>query len=276
MRRAVTAAIALTVAVAALAAQPALAAPPAKGGASSSLGIDVSWPQCGRTLPTDQAFGIVGVNGGLATTTNPCLADQLKWAAASKGGTKQDTAQLYVNTANPGGLGTASWPTSSTTENPYGACDGGDTLACAWQYGWNRAEEDVDLRFIPAARAAGVSTDPSTYMWWLDVELDNTWKTGGTASDKASNRAVLEGMTAHFVSRSARVGLYATPYQWGQIIGTVPAGSSLAGRDEWHPGARTQRGAERACTEQTLTPGGRITLSQFIAGGLDYNVSCIG
>src|ERR1039457_2468788 len=43
-------------------------------------GNDVSYPQCGVTLPSQQAFGIVGVNEGLANTTNPCLADEKAWA----------------------------------------------------------------------------------------------------------------------------------------------------------------------------------------------------
>lgn len=280
MRR-IAAAIALTLALAASVAQPALAAPPGgKGGSGtgsgSTLGVDISWPQCGTALPPGQAFGIVGVNGGLATTTNPCLPDQLRWAAASTGATQQARVQLYVNTANPGGLGTASWPTSSTPENPLGACDGSDTLACAWQYGWNRALEDVDQRFAPAAVAAGVSGSPAAYTWWLDVELGNTWKTGGTAFDQASNRAVLEGMTAQFLSRGARVGLYATATQWATVAGTVPAGSNLLGLDNWRPGGTSQRNAERACTAAPLTAGGHVTLAQFVSGGVDYNVSCIG
>ncbi len=70
---------------------------------TTKIGNDISWPQCGRTLPKGQAFGIVGVNGGKATTTNPCLADQLKWAAGSTGlNPNQPSTQLYVNTANPG------------------------------------------------------------------------------------------------------------------------------------------------------------------------------
>ncbi|WP_235779468.1 glycoside hydrolase family 25 domain-containing protein [Sinomonas notoginsengisoli] len=276
MRRA-AAAIALTLILAA-SAQPAMAAPSGgKGAAPSTLGIDISWPQCGTSVPTNQAFGIVGVNDGLANTTNPCLSDQLKWAAASKGGTAQAKVQLYVNTANPGGLNTASWPTSSTPQNPYSqACTGGDTPACAWQYGWNRASEDVDTRFAPAASAAGLSADPAAYRWWLDVELDNTWKTGGTSADQTSNRAVLEGMTAHFTSRGAKVGLYATAYQWGQIAGAVPASSNLTGLDNWRPGATTQRAAQAACAAAPLTAGGHVTLAQFVSGGIDYNVSCVG
>ena len=257
-----------------MAAAPSAAAPPAKGG--SKLGIDVSWPQCGQTLPSDHAFGIVGVNGGLATTTNPCLPDQLRWAASARGGTAQERVQLYVNTANPGGLGTASWPTSSSPENPHGACDGGDTLSCAWQYGWDRARDDVDGRFLPAAQTAGIPAEPSSYVWWLDVELENTWKDGGTQAGRASNRAVLEGMTAHFESRGGTVGLYSTAYQWREIVGTVPESSSLAGLDNWRPGGSSRRNAERACSAAPLTPGGRVVLTQFISGGLDYNVSCIG
>src|SRR5438105_13852995 len=53
------------------------------------VGNDISYPQCGKTLPTKQAFGIVGVNGGIATTTNGCLTTQLKWAARSTGVTDQ-------------------------------------------------------------------------------------------------------------------------------------------------------------------------------------------
>ncbi len=112
----------------------ASAARPAAGSPTRTpLGIDVSWPQCGKRLPTGQAFGIVGVNGGLATTTNPCLKDQLLWAKQSVGGTAQDAVQVYVNTANPGGLNTDSWPKNNLdpadniTTNPYGTCDGTDS-----------------------------------------------------------------------------------------------------------------------------------------------------
>jgi hypothetical protein len=49
--------------------------------APSLVGADVSYPQCGTPMPTGQAFAVVGVNGGRPTTTNPCLADQLAWAA---------------------------------------------------------------------------------------------------------------------------------------------------------------------------------------------------
>jgi hypothetical protein len=43
---------------------PSAAAYPAQQG-SVPAGSDVSYPQCGKTLPSGQAFGIVAVNEGL-------------------------------------------------------------------------------------------------------------------------------------------------------------------------------------------------------------------
>lgn len=136
------------------------------GGATAELvGCDISYPQCGRRLPTDHYFGIVGVNGGNAATFNPCLTDQLTWANTAKDGSLQEKIQLYVNTANPAqddSYGWASWPTTGTT--PYGNCSGyrTDDLACAWQYGWNRSVE-TEAYFIDKAKEAGISFDTIKY-----------------------------------------------------------------------------------------------------------------
>ena len=74
---------------------------------SSGPGIDVSWPQCGQTLPKQPAFAIVGVNNGLANNTNPCLASQFAWAktAMSPAATAQPRVALYVKTPTPAGRG---------------------------------------------------------------------------------------------------------------------------------------------------------------------------
>lgn len=260
---------------------PALAArAPSKPTTTSKLGIDISWPQCGKAFPKGQAFGIVGVNGGLATTTNPCLKEQLLWASGSSGAANQPKTQLYVNTANPGGLNTPSWPQSNTdmagnlAPNPHGVCDGSDSIACAWQYGWNRAEEDVRIRFKPAAQAAGMSDNPANYRWWLDVETENTWKED--TAGHPSNVADLEGMVDYFTSVSVNTGIYSTAYQWGQIVGdAVTAGSNLNGRDSWLAGAKNEADAEKRCSLPPLTAGGKVTLNQFIARGFDYNHSCV-
>jgi hypothetical protein len=111
-------------------------------------------------------------------------------------------------------------------------------------------------------------------MWWLDVETTNTWQTGSPDA-LARNRASLEGMTAYLVSSGARVGLYSTGRQWSQIVGTVPAGSTLTGRDSWLAGARSQADAQAACGKPSFVPAGRVTLSQYVGGALDRNQSCV-
>jgi hypothetical protein len=235
----------------------AQAAPPD----ASLQGVDVSYPQCGQPLPTGQAFALVGVNGGRATTTNPCLAAQLDWAAQSTGGTVHDDVQLYVNTGNPAGAG--SWPQAG--DNRYGICDGSNSRACAYQYGWDRAYDDATIRGI---------SHPEQYMWWLDVELANSWDyTDGGA---IRNAAVLEGMTDYFTAIGSRgVGLYSTRYQWDVIVGSgADAESSLNGLANWRPTGNTLEGAQANCGLAPLTPGGFIELTQYTTD-LDYNHSCI-
>jgi|SRR5215218_2433959 len=272
-------AVVLSLSVVLLPATPVGAAPSA---ASTPVGNDVSWPQCGKALPTTHAFGIVGVNGGLANNTNPCLTDELRWASRATGASAQAKVQLYVNTGNPGGLNTPSWPRSNvdpmgnTAPNPHGTCNGADTVACAWMYGWNRASEDVQVRFPAAAAAAGVSQDPSSYPWWLDVELENSWKTGGTAFDFQSNVADLEGMVAYFSEQGITVGVYSTGYQWGIIVGQLHPDSALNGLDSWLPGASNLKDATSNCSLRPLTPGSRVVLTQYVARGLDHDHSCIG
>jgi hypothetical protein len=239
--------------------------------------LDISWPKCNQSVPTNQSFGVVGVNGGLANNTNSCLKNQLLWASKSSGATAQDKAQLYVNTANPGGLNTTSWPKNNTdpagnvSSNPYGDCDNSDSLACAWQYGWNRAVEDAVFRLGPA------TTSPaSSYIWWMDVETSNTWKLSGTTFDQQSNTADMEGMSAYFQSVGGRVGIYSTGPQWSKIVGSsVSSQSNLNGLINWRPGGSSQSTAQQACNAKSLTEGGKVTMTQFISRNLDYDYSCI-
>jgi hypothetical protein len=261
------AAVAVALALPATSASAAPAVPPTVGG-------DVSHPQCGQSLPTGQAFGVVGVNGGLATTANPCLAAQLRWAWRSTGAVAaQPKAQLYLNTANPGEVRdlVTTWPTSGDT--PYGGCDGRNTTACSWQYGWERARTSVSSFFVPAASSARVDASPGSYTWWLDVESANTWQSA-TSAGQARNRASLEGMAAYVRSRGGSVGLYAIPADWREIVGTVTWDSNLYRLPSWLPGATSQSGAIADCRRPPLTNGGRVSLSQFVSGGLDQDVSC--
>ena len=251
-----------------------LAVPGTASAAPTTVGYDVSYPQCGSSLPKDRAFAVVGVNGGLSTKANPCLSTQLSWAWKSSGAVRaQPRAQLYVNTANPGEIRdqVSTWPEDGTT--PYGTCDGGNSLACSYQYGWERAANSVTTFFLPAARTAGVETSPAAYTWWLDVETMNTWQSGSAAA-LARNRATLEGMTAYLASQDARVGIYSTSYQWNQIAGTVPADSELAGLPSWLAGATSLNGARSNCSRSALVPDGEVTMTQYVLNGWDRNNSC--
>jgi hypothetical protein len=111
---------------------------------------------------------------------------------------------------------------------------------------------------------------PSEHKWWLDVETGSSWE-----SNTANNIADLEGMVAYFRSIGAATGLYSTSVQWAQIAGTVPAGSSLNGIESWIPGAVTPDGAKANCQAPSLTPGGKVTLTQWSpSSGLDGDYPC--
>lgn len=232
---------------------------------SAAVGNDVSWPQCGGTLPDTPAFGIVGVNNGTADSTNPCLQAELSWATSSSGGTGRPLVSLYVNTANPGTAGSW-WPDSNTYAgttviNPYGQCTTGSYgAACSYMYGYGKAHDDATVRGV---------TNPSSLTWWLDVETGNTWST-----DTAANIADLEGMTAYFASIGARTGIYSTSTQWAQIAGTVPSTSGLYSLPSWIAGATTASAAQAGCTGAPLTGGGQVVLTQYTSGSFDYDYSC--
>ena len=244
------------------------------GPAGARVGYDVSHPQCDAALPAEQAFGIVGVNGGLATRANPCLTEQLVWADGSTGVVRAHPGvQLYVNTANPGQVRNevTTWP--SVGETPYGTCDGSNTVACSWAYGKARAQVTVHAFFRPAARAAGIDPDPAAHPWWLDVETMNTWQWGSDAA-QARNRAALEGMADYLTSLGAEVGVYSTGQQWRRIVGPVEPDSVLYELDSWLAGAVSRQEARENCEEPPLTGGGRVVLAQYVSEGLDHDVPC--
>ncbi|MDQ6617436.1 MAG: hypothetical protein M3083_22480 [Actinomycetota bacterium] len=107
--------------------------------AASTLGSDISWPQCGQAYPSKPAFGIVGANDGRPYTTNPCLVSEFGWASTS------GTVEFYMNTANPG-----------------------VALGDAFNYGYNAA------RYAYSYATSRVAAGPG-HLWWLDVETGNSW-----------------------------------------------------------------------------------------------------
>jgi hypothetical protein len=293
---------------------PASAAKPSHGGGggggggggstSTPTGNDVSYPQCGSSLPSAPAFAIVGVNDGLANDLNPCLGpsssypsysqSELYWAVVSSlGGTSQPKASLYVNTADPGnsynGAPVADWPTSGGGGN-YGSCTtttvtlssgsytlGANSDACAWQYGYDKASQDTSLLQSAAEAIDGqqstvvVPGAPGSYPWWLDVETANTWQ-----ADTSMNLADLQGMVAALQSAGvAVIGAYSTPSQWNTITGgtTSSAAGSLYQIPEWLAGARDFSEAESNCTQSSFT-GGTVAMTQWFGHPIDGDYAC--
>ena len=260
-KRAVIAAVAVATLMAVP--SPAMAASANKRGGGSTTGNDISYPQCGGAYPSGQAFGIVGLNDGLANNWNPCFSSELQWALGSSGKTSQAKASVYVNTADPGnsynGQPIKDWPGSSIPSDPYGPCDGSNTTACAWEYGYERAQADIN------AVAA-----PGTYPWWLDVETGNSWLSGSYGLQM--NVADLQGMEYAFSTIAVTAGIYTTSYQWGVITGGDT--SDFNGVPDWVPGARTQKGAQSNCSLTPFSgPASKITVTQW-TGSYDYDLAC--
>lgn len=100
-------------------------------------GVDISFPQCGRTFQDlANGFVIVGLDGGMPDRPNRCFAEQ--WAFARR----QAGAAIYVNTADPGTGDPATW---------------GEAMARG------------DLRAIADHEI------PANTPIWLDVELTEVW-----------------------------------------------------------------------------------------------------
>jgi hypothetical protein len=231
--------------------------------AATPTGNDISYPQCGRTYPSGQAFGVVGVNGGKASNFNSCFASEWSWAQTSTGRTSQPPAQLYINTGNPGDVlaqyNVTDWPTSSVPADPYGPCAGTwtDDRACSWQYGYDRASADI--------RVVGSSTGK----WWLDIETANSW-----TSDAAKNQASLEGMVYALETAGASVGIYASSGSWSSLFGPVAASSTLYSLPEWRPGAKTLAKAQSNCSLAPFEGNGTVEITQYVSTNLDYDYSC--
>jgi len=239
---------------------------------SASTGYDVSFPQCGRVLPTSAGFGIVGVNNGHPFSTNPCLASELRWA----GSTLSGAPAFYLNTGSPGPAYSSSWPTSQ--QSPL-VCDGANSTACSYDFGWNAAR--VSFANAVNAETTNGSTSPTATAksahWWLDVETGNTWETieplyGRTASSQAIDQAEIKGSLAYFANNGvAFVGIYSNIPQWNVITGGT--GSTLSAVQAWMPGFANLTDAEAACGLPSFT-GGRVAMIQYPSNGLDGDYVC--
>ncbi len=240
-----------------------------RGGPSPTTAYDVSYPQCSGSYPSQPLFGVVGVNGGLANNTNPCLGSELHWASDAPGEKQpqQPPLSLYIDTANPGAHHVADWPTGGST-GLYGACNGELTNACSYLYGEQRAAHSYGVAAALDADAARIAP------WWLDVELAGSW-----AGTYQLNIAALQGFVAGLqgAGTTGPVGIYSTQAQWRDITGLTAETTATAfgGKlPSWVAGTRaTLAQARQNCTNGGFT-GVAPTLAQYRIGPLDADVRC--
>ena len=115
-------------------------------GDQPGYGVDISFPQCGRSFrDMDNGYAIIGLDGGMPDRPNPCFAAQWRFASRQAG------AAVYVNTAD------------DNTGDPR-------------KVGRRAAMDDLE-----ALAAQGV---PAGTPVWLDVELPEVWK-GSQARHRA-------------------------------------------------------------------------------------------
>jgi hypothetical protein len=240
--------------VAALAAAAAMFAglgvAPSAAQAVSGYGYDVSYPQCGKTLPSSAAFAVIGVNGGQPFKDNRCLGEQFRWVRRVNA-----DYGFYANSANPGPAH-PEWGQGGTLPCGGAAAEWG----CAYNFGQDSAKHAFDYAERVTKAAAG-------HRFWVDVETANTW----SKTDKVTNIAVLQGMVDYLTVRSGRTtGVYGTPNHWKQITGNAQAASVPT----WFAAAKNRTAAAAKCAGSGLLSGGPLLMVQFVVKGLDHNYWC--
>lgn len=222
-------------------------------------GNDVSWPQCptavgGRGLPmppTTAQFVVVGLTFGLPFTENPCLADQVAWAAAYG-----VPAQGYTMAAFP----TAAQLTAHRSSGPWASSTRAGQLSNA-----GYAEATFALATLDR-------TGFHPPVVWVDVEprAAQPWPTG-TATRQRENRYVLEGLVRGLRDGGVAYGLYSYASGWADITGSwrlpgVPVWATAGTLD--YPTEALDR-----CTQASFS-GGRVLVSQWYDSTRDYDRTC--
>jgi len=215
-------------------------------------------------------FGIVGVNGGLPFSANPCLggmAGELAWAEKA-----EPVPILYLNTADPGPSLSKHWPNGQTSPQQCNTASnpGSDTLQCSYDYGWDAAADsyaDAVAAFKSLGQLPPSATQtPHPDEWWLDIETANSWE-----QTTGNNVQALAGEVAYLQSQSVTsIGFYSGSSAWTTITGNA---TTFSAHPTWLPGAGTQRQAQAKCGTRGAS-GGPAKYSQYSSGGYDADVRC--
>ena len=203
-----------------------------------SLGVDISQYQCGRIPVLPSGIAVVQVTGGaIDNAPNPCYPQEARWAGP------QMSAYIYLD-------GLPSPAPAASLSGPAGQCAITNIACASYNYGWNYARH-----WVTYSRRLGI--DP--HLWWLDVERNSGWQ------DPIANQLVIRGALDGLRSEHLTPGVYSSSTQWQEITG----GLSLAGVDEWVPGAGNLAGPGYSATSFCAAPGtysfggGRLKMVQY-------------
>lgn len=187
---------------------------------SGSSGFDISYPDCSATLPSGDAFAIVGVGGGRPFTSNSCAGSEWLKARTATG----STPSLYFNTGYSGAYGRYVDSTCTSEVGSAGVFAGlvGHSLRQAeqaWEIGCSEAEY------------AFVQEPGQPLLWWADVETGNSW-----SANPQLNRFALDGIS-YQVQALGGGGIYSSPAMWAAITGDSSWAPTPAVAGDWVTGA---------------------------------------
>lgn len=221
-------------------------------------GYDASYPNCNAAQPpTGASFGLIGVGGGRAFTSNSCAASEVTAAQSLT-----IKPSLYYNTGYAGSFARQIDSTCAGYVAKAGSVFGklsGHKLSQAqqaWEIGCSEASYAAN--YASTSTSIG-SSDP--VFWWADVETGNSWSTNTTL-----NQFALDGMS-YFMSTKGGGGFYSSPSMWAKITGSSSWDTTPAMSGSWVAGTSSCSGAALGGTGAWLVQGG-------LNGGLDQDTAC--
>jgi hypothetical protein len=205
---------------------------------SGSYGYDVSGYQCGGFPPAPHQIGIVEVAGWSYGAINPCLAQEVTWAA---GGLNLYTFLSYgtSSTPEPGCAGNPTAPTSAACDFGYGAALGA----------YQQAKAVIGTRVnVP---------------WWLDVEQIGFSSSPSTAAARSVVVGAFDAL--HYAESINTVGFYFSLAHWNDIVGAYDPSGPLF--PAWWtgptPAFKCANARATALSYHDTLPSGPIQLLQY-------------
>jgi len=301
------------VVVASIAAAFAIGSASALAYQSGTIGFDVSYPQCGKTYPSNTRIGAppavtpharFSTVRSLAAMTQVTRADGTPPGAVSQSTTANPRATTRPVAAVPRAFGIvgvdSGYPFMSLV-HPGNPCMADEYAhspnpALYVNTGYDPIYEKPDhttpecttkSQSLPTdgahqrAWAVGCSEAQKdlTYVTQQGVVNPGGWwldvETGNSwSSDKTLNQYAIQGLIDTLLSSNATpVGIYSNNYMWSAIVGSNAVTGQSA--DWYATGLTTAQAAAPYCSSAYSFAGDPVKLAQFVVGGtIDRDLAC--